>query len=116
MVVESVERAYQVGDLVVLDVKVTNSSKEVVIFEESQRLGWSTLLSMTTDNSHTDLLAAKRQKALDDLAASGTEGVGDMDATLKVQPGESHVCRVPIETSDLNLQSASYTVVVRRYD
>jgi hypothetical protein len=116
MVVESVERAYRVGDLVVFDVKVTNSSKEVVIFKESQRLGWSTLLSKTADNSHTDLLAAKRQKALEALTASGTESVEDMGATLEVQSGENHVFRVPIETSDLNLQSGSYTVIIRRYD
>jgi len=37
MVVESVERAPHAGDLVVLDVRVTNASKDVVVFKESQR-------------------------------------------------------------------------------
>lgn len=116
MVVESVESPARVGELVVLDVKVTNASKDAVVFQETQRRGWSTTLYRTDDPKHADLLAMKRQKTLDALSASKTESSEDMGATLEVAPGENPIFRVPIETSDLNLQPGSYTVVVRRYD
>jgi len=116
MVVEAVERTFHPGDLVVLDVRVTNASKDVVVFKEAQREGWSTPLFRTDDPKHTDLLASRRQKALEELTASKIEDSDDMGATLEVAPGENHVFRVPIETAGLNLQSGSYTVVVRRQD
>jgi hypothetical protein len=116
MVVESVERTPRPGDLVVLDVKVTNSSKDVVVFKESQSRGWSALLFKTGDAKKVDLLASKRQKALDELSASKSETSEDMGATLEVAPGKNHVFRVPIQTDGLNLQSISYTVIIRRYD
>ena len=87
MAVESVERAPHAGDLVVLDVRVTNASKNVVVFKESQRRGWSTLLSRTGDAMHADLLASKRQKALDELSAGKSESSDDMGgAALEVAP------------------------------
>jgi hypothetical protein len=95
---------------------MTNASKDVVVFKESQRRGWSTLLSRTGDAKHADLLAAKRQKALDEFSAGKSEGSEDMGATLQIAPGENHAFRVPIETAGLNLQPGSYPVVVRRYD
>ena len=103
---ESVERAPHAGDLVVLDVRVTNASKDVVIFKESQRRGWSTLLSRTGDAKHVDLLASKRQKALDELSAGGSESSEDIGATLEVAAGENYVFRVPIETAGLIFNQA----------
>lgn len=116
MAVESAEQAYHVGDLIVLDVRVTNSSKQSVVFKESERHGWFMSVYSTGDKTKTDLLAAITKKNLDALTADHSEASNDMGATLEVKPGESHVFRVPIETADLSLPPGSYTIVVRRRD
>jgi hypothetical protein len=113
MVVKSADRAYHVGDLVVVNVRLTNMSKQKVVFEESPKLGWSISLYRTEDNAHTDLLTAARQKNLSAPALGSNDG---MAASLEVEPGESNVFRVGIETADLALQPGTYTLVVRRRD
>jgi len=45
MVVESVERDLTSAILWCLDVRATNASKDVVVFKQSKRRGWSTQLS-----------------------------------------------------------------------
>lgn len=116
IVVESAERAYHVGDLIVLDVRVTNSSKQPIVFKESERHGWFMSVYSTGDKTQTDLLAPITKKNLDALAAGHSEASDDMGAYVEVKPGESHVFRVPIETAELGLQAGSYTIVVRRRD
>jgi hypothetical protein len=81
MVVESVERAPHAGDLVGLDVRVTNASKDVVVFKESQisTYGSSCLITWIWSPSRP---ASSESK-------SGSAGVTTKtSATLKVR-----ICR-----------------------